>query len=627
MAAEHTPVSKHNQYSISSPPGVPKGFLFKWLPVLVLLVLVQLAVMGGVFTRPELAMYDAWFRLHGVQDPGEQVVIVALDEKSIQSIGPPPWPRSVHAGLLEALDQARVVGFDLVFDVPTDPAEDEAFGAAVAEHGRVVLACQFAFEREPNGDVAQVFQPPRPEIMSGAAGLGFVNMPTDPDQVVRRISTVDVNTFEIPFPSLNLAVALVSLDMDPTQLELSPGRLVLGEREIPVDRMNRAMPGFWGPKETFATYSYADVLNGVLPPAVFQDKIVLVGSATAVEKDSYPTPYTGANMVLSGALPTPGVEIHASAVRSILDGHWYRQVSPVLNLVFLIAAALITGLAVSGRGPWIGLGGTVLVLLAVLGTSFGLWRYANLWFNVAAPLVLVFLTYAMLTATNFIQAELGRRRTRAVFSRYVSPVVVDELMKNPGAVKLGGMRRSLTVMFCDIRGFTAYSEKRPPEEVVGRLNEYLTAMTRVVFKHGGTLDKYLGDGLMAIFGAPVDYPDHVRRAITAAVEMQKEIDVLNKNWVQKGQPPLNIGVGINSGSVLVGNVGSPERMDYTVIGEDVNLASRVEGLTKNYNTLIVISERSKLMLEEAGDPAPELAYLGHAEVKGFTEPVGVYTVT
>ncbi|AGL02253.1 CHASE2 domain-containing protein [Desulfoscipio gibsoniae] len=599
----------------------------KWPLALVLFTLVQLAVMAGLFNRVELAMYDAWFRLQGVRDPGERVVIVAMDEASIQKIGPLPWPRSTHARLLEALSEARVVGFDLVFDVPTDPTEDEALGIAIAEHGRVILASQFAFEREPNGEVAQVFQPPCPEIMAGVAGLGFVNMPTDPDQVVRRVTTVDVNTFEVPFPSLNLAVTMAALGMDHTQLEVSPRRLVFGEREIPLDEMNRAMPCFWGSQGAFKTYSCADVLNGVLSPDTFKDRIVLIGPTASAEKDNYPTPYTGSNMVLSGALPTPGVEIHASAVQSFLDGRWYREVSSVLNLAFLLLAGMLTVLVVSGRGPWVGLGGTLSVLLAVSGTSFGLWWYARLWLNVAAPVVLVFMTYAALTAADFIQAEMGRRRTRAMFSRYVSPDVVEELMESPAEVMLGGRRQSLTVMFCDIRGFTSYSENKPPEEVVSRLNEYLTAMTRVIFNHGGTLDKYLGDGLMAIFGAPVYYPDHVQRAIMAAVDIQKEINILNRKWVEQGQQPLNIGVGINSGSVLVGNVGSPERMDYTVIGEDVNLASRVEGLTKTFETLIVISERSKHMLDEAdGNSVPELSYLGHAQVKGFTEPVGVYTI-
>jgi len=595
---------------------------------LALFLLIQLTAITGLFDRAEMAMYDSWFRLQGTQDPGEQVVVIGMDEASVQELGPPAWPRSTHARLLEKLDQARVVGFDMTFDVQSEPAEDRALGEAVAEHGRVVLASQFSFEEDESGTKVQVFQPPRPEIMAGAAGLGFVNTPTDPDGVVRHVTAVDTNTFRIPFPSLGLAVALAALDINPTQLKLEPGKLVAGDKVIPLNKNNQSLPVFWGPHGTFKTYSYADVLTGEVPPAAFQDKIVLIGPTASIEKDSYPTPYTTSNLVLSGALPTPGVEIHASIVQSCLDGCWYERVHPTINFAFLLTSGLLTAIVISRRGPWLGLAGALAVALATAATAYILWAKAQLWLNVAAPLVLVFLTYASITAAEFVQSEMGRRKIRNMFGRYVSDSVVEELMRDPDNIALGGQRRTLTIMFCDIRGFTAYSENKPPEEVVSRLNEYLTAMTAIILRHGGTLDKYLGDGLMAFFGAPVYYPDHITRAVQTAIEMQKAIDKLNREWTAKNEPPLKIGIGINSGSALVGNVGSPDRMDYTLIGEDVNLASRVEGLTKTYGTYIVISERTIKMAEMENIKLPrEPEYLGHAEVKGFTNTIGVYTVS
>jgi adenylate cyclase len=414
--------------------------------------------------------------------------------------------------------------------------------------------------------------------------------------------------------------------MDPASLSLEEGRLRAGEQVVPVDNINRAMIGFWGPQGTFKTYSYADVLRGKYPESEFKDKIVLIGVTNPASHDEKPTPYTTSNLILSGSLETPGVEIHASAVQSFLDGRWYRTVPSLANAAFLLLCGLLTALAVGGRGPWRGLAGALLVVVLAGGLAFGLWRYCQLWLNFAAPLAIIALTYVLVTAADFLTAEMARRKTRAAFSRYVSPAVVEELMSNPDSIALGGQRRDLTIMFVDIRGFTAYSENKAPEQVVSRLNEYLTAMTGVIFRYGGTLDKYLGDGLMAIFGAPVFFPDHVQRSIQAAIEIQEVIDKLNRAWVERNEPPLKIGVGINTGSVLVGNVGSPDRMDYTVIGEDVNLASRVEGLTKTFGTLVIISERSVRTLEGAGDLPWELKYLGTAEVKGFTLPVGVYTV-
>lgn len=550
------------------------------------------------------------------------MVIVAMDESSIGKIGRLPWPRSIHAALLEKLNQARVVAFDLIFDAPSHYEEDHTFAEAIKKHERVVLASQFTFERDEKGDLAQVFQAPLNKFLEAGAGQGFANIPYDPDQVVRLITLVDVNTFEMPFPSLGLAVALVAEGVGPAAIKLDPGQLNVGEKKIPVDSLNRAMPNFWGPGGAFKTISYADVLEGKVSESFFKNKIVLVGVTTAAEHDAYPTPYTTTNMVQSGALPTPGVEIHASTVRSFFMESWYRPVIPFYNVAFLFLTGLIASLAVAGRGPWTGLFGALAVVAGSSGMVLALW-YAHWRLNLAAPLAMIFLTYGVMTATDFIQVEMARSRTKDMFSRYVSPDVVEELMREPAKLSLGGRKQLLTVMFCDIRNFTAYSEHKAPEEVVSRLNEYLTAMTHVVFRHGGTLDKYMGDGLMAIFGAPVFYPDHAERAIKAALEIQHAVEELNKKWVHANAPSLKVGIGISTGSAVVGNVGSPERMDYTVIGEDVNLASRVQQLTDAYDALIIISERTVQQLSDVKYP---LRYLGHAQLKGFSEPIGVYTV-
>jgi adenylate cyclase len=269
--------------------------------------------------------------------------------------------------------------------------------------------------------------------------------------------------------------------------------------------------------------------------------------------------------------------------------------------------------------------GVIGVLAVASGSSYLAWTQ-HVWLNLAAPIVIIVLTYVVETATDFVQAEMGRRKTRAMFSRYVSPDVVNELMENPDEAELGGKKQVITIMFCDIRGFTAYSENKDPQDVISRLNEYLTAMTEVIFRHGGTLDKYLGDGLMAFFGAPVYYEDHVERAIETAREIQAEVEKLNKMWAEKGAVPLKVACGINTGPAVVGNVGSPKRMDYTLIGEDVNLASRVEALTKLFETLILVSERSFNDLPD-GPVKESLYYVGEELVKGFTHPIKVYSLT
>lgn len=600
----------------------------RWLLSLLLFILMEIAIIAGVSERLEMSLYDAWFRIGGIQNPGQQVVVVAIDDKSINYFGQEfgmqfPWPRSVYGGLLEQLKDARTVSFDLVFDAPTIPEEDMALADAITKHGRVVLAGMFSFEETEQGDKEQVWYGPAEEL--GMAGVGMVNTPEDSDGVVRHFTVADVSDKE-PLYSLGVTTAMLATGFDPAKARLEPGFLKIGDRNIPINDLNQAMPNFWGPARTFATYSFVDVLEGKIQSSAFKDKIVLIGPTAPSFHDDLPTPFTTSNMILSGSPKSPGVEIHATIVQSILDNQWFRKVSPVINVAFLLLVGLLTTLVVSGRGPLRGLLGALILIAVVVLTAFGMWKYAHLWLNMGTPVALIFITYAVTTATDFVVAELGRRRTKAMFSRYVSAAVAEELMNDPTSVGLGGSRKIVTIMFCDIRGFTSYSENKDPEEVVNRLNEYLTAMTNVIFRNGGTLDKYLGDGLMAIFGAPVYYTDHIEKSIQTAVEIQHEISELNRRWSANGHPPLNIGVGINTGNALVGNVGSPERMDYTVIGEDVNLASRVEGLTKTFGTLIVISERSLKLLGEQPNLPWDFQFLGHAEVKGFTDPIGVYTV-
>ena len=595
----------------------------QWRLPLFILLLLQIVVMLGILERPEMSLYDAWFRLRGMTNPGQQVVVVAMDESSIERIGPPAWPRTVHAQLLDKLAQAKIVAFDLTFGAAKDPEQDQAFADAIAAHGKVILISKFYFEKDENGDVIQVPELPLEEFAASAAGMGFANMPTDTDQVVRHSTLVDTNSFDVPFPSFATAIILASQDLSYQDLVIRDGYLQAGKYNVPLDRKYQAMPAFWGPRGTFKTISYADILEGKISPDYFKNKIVLVGSTTQDEHDYFSTPYTTSNMVKSGALETPGVEVHAAVVQSYLSQFWYRRIGSVLNFIFLLLLALMTVKLVAGRGPLPGLLGVLGISALTLLIVFLLWKN-HWWLDLAAPLVLIILLYVVVTASDFVQAEMQRRKTKALFSRYVSADVVEQLMEDPSQMALGGKKQVVTIMFADIRGFTAFSENKDPVDVIQRLNEYLTAMTESILKHGGTLDKYLGDGLMAFFGAPIFYADHVERAISVAREIQFKVAELNRKWEAEGEVPLLVAVGINTGPVVVGNVGSPERMDYTLIGEDVNLASRVEALTKLFSTLVLVSERSYGLLSE-GAVKDSLHYVGEELVKGFTNPVKVYS--
>jgi adenylate cyclase len=602
-------------------------FLKKYITPLAVIILICLLAFMGTFERWELNLYNSWFKLRGEVNPGADIIIVAIDEKSIEKIGPLAWPRSVHAQLLKQLREAKVVAFDMLFDVPVESSADTEFARAIKQHGGVVLASTFRYESE-GGQWYQKLLSPVKSLAAGSAGIGFINMPEDTDGVIRSITAIDTNTFKKPYPSLSIASVLAYDGLNPNALSLAePGVLLAGNRKILLERSNNQMLlNFWGGANTFRTFSYVDVLAGNYPATDFKDKIVLVGNTSPLVKDDFRTPFSSSNLVLTGKLPTPGVEVHANAVKTILDGVPFQRAAKPVNLILLFLAGLFTTGILIWRGPWKG-----LFMLLVFTAAFSLfvyllWLKYRLWLNLAAPGTMILLLYTSMTLQSFTNAEMERRRTRAIFGRYVSPSVMEELLKNPDLAALGGQRRDVTVLFADIRGFTSYSENKPPEEVVARLNTYLDEMTGIVFHYGGTLDKYLGDGLMAVFGAPLVLDHHAANAVSCALEMQRAADKLNNKWQAEGQPPLQIGIGINSGSVLVGNVGSHERMDYTVIGEDVNLASRLESLNKEYGSDIIISGQTKDMLAENDIPGIAMHDLGLAQVRGLAKPVQIFSV-
>lgn len=580
----------------------------------------------GVLEPWELALYDTWFNLRGTVAPSGEVVVVGIDDASVAEIGPWPWSREVYGRLLEQLALAPVVGFDLILDVPGDPEGDRAFVQAMGEHGGVVLATMFSFSQE-DGEVYTELLMPADPFWETLMATGFVNTPEDLDNKVRGIIPVDLNLMEQPYPSLSIATALLAMGHAPDDLELLGRSLRVGERVVPLTGDGKLLLDFYGPAETIPTYSFADVALGRIPPEEFRDKVVFVGVTSPLFHDQVQTPFTKGNMVLDGKLAPPGVELHATVVENMLHGEFFQRAPAPVNLALIVLGGLLAFLLTGRKNPWVGFAITVGILVLFTAAVTHFWYRNHYWINLAAPALSVSMTYLGLTIEGYVRAELERRKTKALFGRYVSPAVVEQLLANPDQVQLGGVRQDVTVMFSDIRGFTAYSEGRPPEEVVQRLNEYMTEMTAIIFRHGGMLDKYLGDGLMAVFGAPIPYPDHARRALAASLEMQKRLEELNQIWIARGEKTFKSGVGLNSGSVIVGNIGSPERMDYTVIGEDVNLASRLEGMNKEFGTSIILSGRTLKSLEATGAAADfDIRPLGAVPVRGFEEPIPIYTV-
>jgi adenylate cyclase len=388
----------------------------------------------------------------------------------------------------------------------------------------------------------------------------------------------------------------------------------MGEIFIPTDENGRMLINFLGPQKTFPHHSISDILYNKLPKGTFKDKIVLVGATAVGLGDIVSTP------ILSGEYPGP--EVHANIMENILTKDFLHR--PKWAITYDMLAILMLGLLSGFVIPRLSARKGILFASGLFVLHILICRWLFIYFgflvNVIYPLLTLVLVYTSITLYRYITEERERKKIRGAFSFYVSSSVVNEMLKSPDKLKLGGDKKELSVLFSDIRGFTTISEGLTPEELVNLLNEYLTVMTDIVFKYDGTLDKYMGDAIMAIYGAPLEQSDHPSRACYSALNMMKELKKLNESWILEGKKPLDIGIGINTGMMMVGNMGSDQRFDYTVMGDAVNLSSRLEGANKAYRTNILISDSTYERVKNEF----VCMEMDSVKVKGKTRPVRIY---
>ncbi len=560
-------------------------------------------------------LYDARLRVAPAADK-PPVIIVDIDEASLAKVGRWPWSRRQVAELAtNILDkgEAAVLGFDVVFADPVaeDPAGDEVFANAIRgrpvvlgyyftsdrgglTHGQLPAAAFAANHLDPetsrlvwNGYGANL-----PLIQQAAGDAGFFNPRLDPDGVTRSLPLLaefDGNVYE------SMAVRLLRNYLQDSVLAVGYADLrIAGERgevSIPLSEELTALVPFTGPREdgqpNYQYISAVNVLNGSADFSMFKDKIVLIGSTAPGASDLRPTP-------ISENLP--GVEVHATLVSGALDQRLLARL-PEGNLIATLAILLVGGLF-SIAAPRAGAFGVVLATCTSAGALF-VWNvvaFVHLgWvLPLAGSLLTILIVGLFNLASGYAIEGRARRAVVDLFSEYVSPEVVDKMARDPlnyhGDISVD---RELTVMFADIRGFTRIAEKMPPETLREYLNEVLTDLTECIYRYHGTVDKYMGDAVMAFWGAPVEDPDHAEKAVLAAIDMQKAIKRLSDRFVARGFPPVSIGVGINTGVVRVGDMGSKLRRAYTVIGDAVNLASRLEALTKHYRIPIIVGESTR----------------------------------
>jgi adenylate cyclase len=621
---------------------------------------------------------DIMFRIRGERPDSGEVVIVDIDEKSLSQLGQWPWSRDIMARITDNLIQSgvRAVGFDILFAEQdrTSPAYffshldkknalkipksllrilgndpdlnyDQVFAKALSQ-GPTILGYGFQFVDDglksnddqpfPSGIIR--LDPPtlqfdrislipavravlnHPSVAS-AQSEGFFNMVTDDSGIARQVPLVMIMD-NIPYPSLALEVFRVGMDISEMTIHASsrinaPLRpalgLTLGDTFIPTDSFGQIFVNYRGPAKTFEYISAADVLEKKILPGL-KNKFVLIGASATGLLDLKATPFGSA---------VPGVEVNASIVDNLIqsDPFTYDRMTEIgFNYTLVVSIGLAVTLVLCVLGP---VAGSIVTAILLICTMLGNYFYFFLNHqHVGISLPLISSTVILLVMSIFRAFREGKskRFIQGAFSRYVAPDVVNHLIKTPKALSLSGQEKILTVMFLDIRGFTTLSETMTPQQLGRFMNAFLTAMSEKIMKNGGTVDKFIGDAVMAFWGAPKPDPDHAEHAVQTALEFKGVLENLALTWQEKGISGIAIGVGINTGAVSVGNFGSLQRFDYTVMGDNVNLASRLEGANKNYGTTVLISKATRDLVKDQFF----CRFVDKVQVKGRQQPEDLY---
>jgi adenylate cyclase len=624
-------------------------------------------------------LYDYRLRLTLPNTGDDRIVIVDIDEKSLKEEGRWPWSRDKMAKLMDELFDrygVGVVGFDVVFAEKDDSSGlkvlqelehnqlkgvpqfqtaldkikpqleyDRLFADRIKQRN-VVLGYYFR-NSERGSDKSGVLPEPvfpagtfkgrpvsfvrwdsfganLPELQNSTAMAGHFNPTVDFDGIVRRIPMV-VEYGGAYYESLSLAVARAALGMP----KLSPGYATNKDRNyaglewltlespqgnlrIPVDAEVSALVSYRGARGTFRYVSATDVLHERALPVEMKNRIVLVGTTAPGLMDMRSTPVGEVY---------PGVEVHANMISSILNQDVKQNPPYVLgaNVLLLLIIGLALAILLPILSPIYGTSLAAGVLLLEIVVNGVTWQYGNMALPLAGGLIMIFALFALNMTFGYFTTERTKRQITGLFGQYVPSEVVDEMSKNPEQVSMEGESREMTILFSDVRGFTTISEKLESKELSSLMNEFLTPLSRVIYSHRGTIDKYMGDCIMAFWGAPLPDARHAYQAVLSGLEMQRTLSELQPHFKERGWPPIHIGVGINTGRVSVGNMGSEVRVAYTVMGDAVNLASRLEGITKEYGAGVLVGEKTK-------EEAPEFVYreLDLVRVKGKDKPVAIY---
>jgi len=664
---------------ISAPPD-PQQIRRRTLLIGLLLLLLSSLL---YLIRPPLLedfeglLLDLRFRLRGSEPATGLVTLVAIDERSLSEVGRWPWDRRQMAALIEAITAASpaAIGLDMVFAEPQpDPLKqrlqqlptalqqpllallprrspDEQLAAALLNANRVIGGHYFAFQAEAvavgataehtspltlalTPDAVSAVRAPAtgfplaeatavvssiPLLAAATNGGGFFNLPPSRDGVMRHAPLL-VRYRESIYPSLALRTIAQFLDDAPLLVRAESygvTDLWVGDLALSTDEQAAIQINYRGPTGTLPTWSAAALLAGEIPATLLQDRLVLVGATAVGIGDTHATPFSTV---------FPGTELQATIADNLLAGDAMRR--PVAAVAIEWVAMVLLVLLLAWGLPRLRRSMHRLLLMLLLSggyiaVGYPLFAAHHYALMLTYPLLALLLTWLAITLYLNLVVERRYSSVRSAFQSCLHPHLVDQLTERPDLLRFGGEKRDLTVLFSDIRGFTDLSERLPPEQLARLLNHYMDPMTAAVLDQGGTLDKYIGDAVMAIFGAPLPQPNHAAAACATALTMVTELERVNAICASESPklPPLRIGIGLNSGEMVVGNLGSTLRFSYTVLGDNVNLGSRLEGLTKTYGVTTIVSEATRQL---AGDEQFRFRELDWVRVKGREQPVTIH---
>lgn len=630
------------------------------LSVLISLFSIILAVLLGytdTLQTLEMTLLNLRFEMRGelpVED--NPIVIIAIDDASDEATPDRwPWPRSYFAHVIENLVEAgaEVVGIDVIFDQPDKygPEQDDELADVLEKHDNVVMVGKLLQTGRTYTYTTVI--PPYDKFTASGTPWGLVAIEADMDGFYRRY--LPGSTYnDTLLPSFVSEILRVKEGLPPADgLTQDDKHFYLGDYTIPkydiANYPSSMLINFAGPAQTFQYYSFVNVYDDEdvdlgfeydldafddpgdpelgIPPGLkysgqLDGKIVLIGATMQELHDNFPTPFLEYRDHEGKTVKAemPGVEIHANALLTILQENYLKELSFTQFLLIILGLAIaVFFISKFLQTTWSALS---IILLGVVYIFLAFYMFIgnNFILPVVTPVLVMFFGFSGHTLYQFLLTQQEKKMLRGAFAYYVPEEVVKELINNPEKLTLGGEERIVSVMFSDVAGFTSISEKLTPHELVVLLNEYLTAMTDIVIKHRGIIDKYEGDAIMAEFGVPVEYPDHPQAACRTALEMQQVLRELRKKWASENRPQLQARIGINTGEVIVGNMGSQNVFDYTVMGDHVNLGARLESANKFYGTYIMISEFTHKEVENEFYTRP----LDLIRVKGKEKPIEVF---